>query len=76
MYAQGMLDRRRDPTGRPEGGQTKHIRRPATAVLLLVLLLAGCSGQSVYRNAQRAELTEDWDQAVLQYLEEHGASRC
>ncbi|MEM7351328.1 MAG: secretin N-terminal domain-containing protein [Acidobacteriota bacterium] len=37
--------------------------------LLLLLLLAGCSGNSIYRKAQAAEAEGDWDQAVLSYLE-------
>ncbi len=45
--------------------------RPATALLALTLALtlAGCSGHSIYRKAQAAESVEDWDQAVIHYLE-------
>ncbi len=38
-------------------------------LLALLLALAGCSGHSIYRNAQVAETTGDWDQAVIHYLE-------
>ena len=37
--------------------------------LTLALALAGCSGHSIYRKAQAAESIEDWDQAVIHYLE-------
>ena len=37
--------------------------------LLGALLLSGCSGFTQYRRAQVAEQQEDWDQAVLYYME-------
>lgn len=38
-------------------------------LLLLVFLQIGCSGHSVYRQAQQAEQLGNWDEAVLHYLE-------
>lgn len=38
-------------------------------VTLALLLAVGCSGNNLFRMAQQAELEEDWDQAVLHYLE-------
>lgn len=37
--------------------------------LLVLLFLAGCTSQSVIRQAQLAEQEGDWDQAVLRYLQ-------
>ncbi|MEM7583807.1 MAG: hypothetical protein AAF560_10540 [Acidobacteriota bacterium] len=42
---------------------------PTWAVVALLLVVAGCSGHSVYRKARLAEARGDWDQAVLSYLE-------
>ena len=40
------------------------------AVLLaLCLLVSGCASQGLFRQAQLAEQTGDWDEAVLKYLE-------
>jgi general secretion pathway protein D len=39
------------------------------ATIGLILSLSGCSGYRSYQHAQLAEQTEDWDQAVLKYLE-------
>jgi len=36
---------------------------------VLMLVLTGCTGHNVYRQAQLAEHQGDWDQAVLHYLE-------
>lgn len=36
---------------------------------LLLALLTGCASQNAYREALVAEQSEDWDQAVLKYLE-------
>jgi general secretion pathway protein D len=41
----------------------------APFTLLALVVLAGCSGMSLYRQAQIAEQHGDWDQAVLRYLE-------
>ena len=38
-------------------------------LLLLLLVVAGCSGHSTFRKAQIAESQGDWDQAVISYLE-------
>jgi general secretion pathway protein D len=38
-------------------------------LILVLVLIPGCSGQNIYRQAQRAEQVKDWDQAVLHYLE-------
>jgi general secretion pathway protein D len=43
--------------------------RGAGAVLLFALLLSGCASFAQYRRAQMAEQEEDWDQAVLYYLD-------
>jgi len=37
--------------------------------LAVALVLLGCSGHNLYRQAQQAEQVGDWDQAVLHYLE-------
>lgn len=37
--------------------------------LALLLILASCSGYRSFREAQHAELTGDWDTAVLRYME-------
>jgi general secretion pathway protein D len=37
--------------------------------LLLVLILAGCASFGAFRQAQEAERREEWDQAVLKYME-------
>lgn len=39
------------------------------ALVLSSLLFTSCSGYRNYRSAQSAEVTGDWDQAVLHYLE-------
>lgn len=44
-------------------------RRSPLSILIALVLIVGCSGQSLYRQAQQAELVEDWDQAVLNYME-------
>ena len=51
--------------------QNRHAkwRRSSWTLLTLGLFLFGCSGHNIYRQAQRAEQAQDWDQAVLQYLE-------
>ena len=46
------------------------MRRRTIAILLaLVVFLLGCSGHSVFRQAQEAEQVGHWDDAVLHYLE-------
>ncbi len=37
--------------------------------LAVALVLTSCSGNTVFRDAQRAEQEGDWDQAVLHYME-------
>lgn len=47
-------------------------RRPRHGLplgLALLLLLASCSGYRSFREAQHAELSGDWDTAVLRYME-------
>ncbi len=45
-------------------------RRDALSLgLALLLILASCSGYRSFREAQHAELTGDWDTAVLRYME-------
>ena len=45
-------------------------RRHALSLgLALLLALASCSGYRSFREAQHAELTDDWDTAVLRYME-------
>lgn len=45
-------------------------RRHALSLgLALLLILASCSGYRSFREAQHAELTGDWDTAVLRYME-------
>ena len=39
------------------------------AGVLLLALLTGCASQNAYREALVAEQAEDWDQAVIKYLE-------
>lgn len=38
-------------------------------VALALMLIVGCAGNNIFRMAQQAELEENWDQAVLHYLE-------
>ncbi len=45
------------------------IARSSILTLLVLGLVLGCSGHGIVRQAQQAEMTEDWDQAVLFYLE-------
>ena len=45
------------------------LNKHALQVLLALVLLSGCSANNIFRQAQQAELQEDWDQAVLHYLE-------
>lgn len=46
------------------------MRKPSLAILLaLIVFLLGCSGHSVFRQAQEAEQLGNWDEAVLHYLE-------
>lgn len=44
-------------------------RRALSLGLALLLILASCSGYRSFREAQHAELTGDWDTAVLRYME-------
>ena len=45
-------------------------RRHALSLgLALLLILVSCSGYRSFREAQHAELTGDWDTAVLRYME-------
>ena len=44
-------------------------RRAPSLGLALLLILASCSGYRSFREAQHAELTGDWDTAVLRYME-------
>ena len=44
-------------------------RRTLAILLTLIVFLLGCSGHSVYRQAQEAEMVGNWDEAVLHYLE-------
>ncbi len=46
-----------------------HYSRGPILSLALLLALAGCSGNSIFRKAQSAESTGDWDQAVISYME-------
>lgn len=43
--------------------------RGAAVALALALAVLGCSGHRIHSQAQQAELSGDWDQAVLHYLE-------
>lgn len=56
---------------RPRGGVGFRFRRVALRAALLVFCvsLVSCSGYRNYREAQLAELNNDWDAAVLHYLE-------
>ncbi len=48
------------------------MRKILTAAMILILaatLLSGCSGYRLFRQAQEAEESQDWDRAVLHYLE-------
>ena len=45
------------------------LNKHALQVLLALVLLSGCSANNIFRQAQQAELQEDWDQDVLHYLE-------
>ncbi len=50
--------------------QPRQRRRHALSLgLALLLILASCSGYRGFREAQHAELTGDWDTAVLRYME-------
>ena len=54
----------------PASGARRAAGRPSALALLVALGLAlGCSGHSIVRQAQQAEIHKDWDQAVLHYLE-------
>jgi general secretion pathway protein D len=44
-------------------------KRHALGASLALMLLAGCSANNLYREAQEAEFQENWDEAVLHYLE-------
>jgi len=44
-------------------------QRTLSLGLALLLILASCSGYRGFREAQHAELTGDWDTAVLRYME-------
>ncbi len=46
----------------------KQLKRAAGAALV-ALLAAGCSSYGAYRQAQLAEQQENWDEAVLRYIE-------
>ena len=45
------------------------LKKHAPRALLVLILLAGCSANNVFREAQMAEFEENWDEAVLHYLE-------
>ncbi len=57
-----------DSNDRSTGFKRPPIGR-ALVASLLVLSLSACSGYKSFRRAQVAEVTGDWDQAVLEYLE-------
>ncbi|MCG8458983.1 MAG: hypothetical protein MI919_22125, partial [Holophagales bacterium] len=47
-------------------------KRPAHLLILALVAclgMAGCASQGLYRQAQEAEQAENWDEAVLKYLE-------
>ncbi len=50
-------------------GGAQETCRGLLLLLALSLALAGCSSHNIYRKAQLAETTGDWDQAVIHYLE-------
>lgn len=55
-----------------ENDRQSRQRRPQRALplgLALLLILASCSGYRSFREAQHAELTGNWDTAVLRYME-------
>ena len=56
---------------RPSDGFGFRFRRVAPRIVLLAfcVTLVSCSGYRSYREAQLAELNNDWDAAVLHYLE-------
>ncbi len=47
----------------------RRLRKALSPGLALLLILASCSGYRGFREAQHAELTGDWDTAVLRYME-------
>src|SRR4051794_15153887 len=51
------------------GPQDERMNRKnvAAAILLALPLLGSCSSYNAYQKARTAELSKDWDQAVLQY---------
>jgi general secretion pathway protein D len=54
----------------PEQRQRRHALSLGLGLgLALLLALASCSGYRSFREAQHAELTGDWDTAVLRYME-------
>ena len=50
---------------------TRHRTLSSTLVVLLLVALgtAGCSSHRVFRDAEIAAQTGDWDEAVLKYME-------
>ena len=56
-----MLDR--------NGSDPRRALRALAMMLLLAIVVASCTGNTVYRQAQEAEMLGDWDEAVLFYLE-------
>ena len=70
MRIRQVVTRAGGTPARPASGARRVSGRPSTLALLVALGLAlGCSGHSIVRQAQQAELHRDWDQAVLHYLE-------
>jgi len=54
-----------------KGSRVLRVRRTRAyrALVVMLILVAGCSGNSIYRKAQLAESRGDWDEAVISYLE-------
>ncbi|MEL7060486.1 MAG: secretin N-terminal domain-containing protein, partial [Acidobacteriota bacterium] len=48
---------------------TRSLVRRLAPLLVALAVAGGCASQGLYRDAQRAELSGDWDTAVLKYLE-------
>ncbi|NJL28605.1 MAG: hypothetical protein HC897_12305 [Thermoanaerobaculia bacterium] len=47
----------------------QQLARQAFLLLAVLTLAGGCAGNNLLRQAEQAELVQDWDQAVLRYLE-------